>query len=674
MGTGLCGIGTVPELVSRGPNVPVELLNQLDDERVVFFCGAGISMGGNSKLPGFRRLLCHIYESNHIEPDPVEAEALKQSEYDRALERLERPERLGSRQLYESVVARLSVSPVGPLQIHRDLLALSRVEGGHRLVTTNFDNRFREAAGALSAHGQQLRIHDAPALPVPKRHRGGNGLRGAAGRPGGVPAPWRTLVHLHGRIQSEGNRSDLVLTSADFGRAYLTERWAARFVTTLFRDFTVVFVGYSLSDPVMKYLVDAVAAERAKGADLGRAYAFASYDPATRPEERARARWEARKVEPILYDQVDDHSLLRRTLRKWVDVRRDPQTRIRIALEGIRTYPESGDPEVARVTWALEQSDVARELAKSPPFIDELDFPKIERWLDEFAKAGLLGRVASDPDTNRPAHLVDDGSRSQSPLGLNEVTYQLACWISRHLHVPQVLGWVLRKGGRVHPKLRREIRRNLARPPKTIPPRLRHLWTVLLDEPVRDPWRLLFLEEQYQEADDTEKRRLEEVLLSSLVPRLDVLAGPSEASDFRQRSDPDAPLMAPIESCGHLRVRFGHEGTDLDAITVLSDAEFLRRHAERITTHLIDALVLMRQDDGVSTDPVTDRVHSDYPQWIAADTERFYRHHAWTRLIDLARDSYFRPCQGGTVREPRPCSSAGYNLTNPPVSAWHCTL
>ena len=205
-------------------------------------------MGAASCLPDFRSLLCHVYQDNHLKPDDIEREALTECAYDKVFELLEG--RLSPDQLYESVVKRLSVPPAGPLQMHRDLLALSRVERGHRLVTTNFDNRFREAAAELLGHDQQLRTHDAPALPVPK------------------PDRWGTLVHLHGRVQRDGHRTDLVVTSGDFGRAYLTERWAARFVTALFREFTVVFVGYSLSDPVMKYLVDAVAAERAKGGDL----------------------------------------------------------------------------------------------------------------------------------------------------------------------------------------------------------------------------------------------------------------------------------------------------------------------------------------------------------------------------------------------------------------------
>ena len=73
----------MPELVSKGPDIPVGLLNQLDDDRVVFFCGAGVSMGAVSRLPNFPGLLCQVYQDNHLEPDDIEREALKQCEYDK---------------------------------------------------------------------------------------------------------------------------------------------------------------------------------------------------------------------------------------------------------------------------------------------------------------------------------------------------------------------------------------------------------------------------------------------------------------------------------------------------------------------------------------------------------------------------------------------------------------
>ena len=57
----------------------------------------------------------------------------------------------------------------------------------------------------------------------------------------------------------------LVVTSGDFGLAYLTERWAARFVSELFRNYIVCFVGYSINDPVLRYMMDALAADRMLG-------------------------------------------------------------------------------------------------------------------------------------------------------------------------------------------------------------------------------------------------------------------------------------------------------------------------------------------------------------------------------------------------------------------------
>ena len=79
-------------------------MNDLDDERAVFFCGAGISRGRESGLPGFLGLVKHIYKTNHLSPDAVERDALdcdeenperRKPKLDKVLDLLERPERLG---------------------------------------------------------------------------------------------------------------------------------------------------------------------------------------------------------------------------------------------------------------------------------------------------------------------------------------------------------------------------------------------------------------------------------------------------------------------------------------------------------------------------------------------------------------------------------------------------
>ena len=116
----------------------------------------------------------------------------------------------------------------------------------------------------------------------------------------------------------------LVLTSGDFGLAYLTERWAARFVSELFRNFVVCFVGYSINDPVLRYMMDALAADRMLGEISPQAYALGDFAAGQEPQKRIE--WEAKNVNPILYEVptgTNDHSALHGTLKMWAETYRD---------------------------------------------------------------------------------------------------------------------------------------------------------------------------------------------------------------------------------------------------------------------------------------------------------------------------------------------------------------
>lgn len=601
----------MPELVRDGPDIPPHLMNELDDGRVVFFCGAGVSKGPESDLPNFEELVSDVYDRCGRErPDPKE----RPLELDRELDLLE--QRLVAGEVRKAVVERLSREPPGELVVHQALIDLSRTTKGWRLVTTNFDNRFEEA-GLKGGF-----INVAPRLPVPKPHN------------------WSTLVHLHGRIPSDsdgpnGDGSDLVLTSADFGRAYLVERWAARFVTELFRHFTVVFVGYGLSDPVMRYLMDALDAERRLGGRIQRAYAFA--DSAS----EAKKPWRSKNVEPIVYDDVDGHRLLRETLVEWARLRTDHRARSRIVLAGVgKLVSPIGDSDVARVTWALADPDAARALADAAPINEEQDFSKIAAWLTEFYKAGLLGRVNADTahDNSPRVQLVDGGALSQGPLGVDTVTANLARWVARHLHVPQVLAWVVGRGGHLHPVLRREIRSSLARPEMPIPPRLRHLWTVLVETTAREPFRFVYQEDQFNAArSESEKRRLEEAVLQALRPRLRVHPGPSNYLRILSWTDNETTPMSSLWACGHLRLEVGDADTRREARRLFADRAALARHAERLTRYLEDAIVLLRDDDTVPSDDGGEpRFY--YRYWVATDSDPDFD--KWTYLIDLVRDSY----------------------------------
>lgn len=124
-----------------------------------------------------------------------------------------------------------------PNQLHKDIIRLFTAQD-LRLVTTNFDTHFTSAASEIL--GQTCDQYFGPALPL------GHDFRG--------------LVYLHSSVTRPP--PELILTDADFGRAYLTEAWATRFLVAMFQTFTVLFIGYSHSDVVMEYLARGLPPDR----------------------------------------------------------------------------------------------------------------------------------------------------------------------------------------------------------------------------------------------------------------------------------------------------------------------------------------------------------------------------------------------------------------------------
>ncbi len=218
------------QFVRGGPDVPERLLQAHEDGRVVFFCGAGISYP--ARLPGFSGLVKDVYTRLNITPDPVQAAAIKAKRYDTAMGLLE-SNIVGGRQAVRKKIAEIldpDVSSANATASHNALLTLGECRKRRtRLVTTNFDRLFEHAL----ANGRPcVKRFEAPLLPVPKNR-------------------WDGLVYLHGLLPEDptgSNLNNLVVSSGDFGLAYLTERWAARFVSELLRNFVVCFVGYSIDD------------------------------------------------------------------------------------------------------------------------------------------------------------------------------------------------------------------------------------------------------------------------------------------------------------------------------------------------------------------------------------------------------------------------------------------
>src|SRR3954451_22238910 len=103
---------TTRQFVPGGPAIPAEVLHALDEGRLVFFCGAGISV--ETGLPTFRDLVSDAYErclqpvdAERVPLDPAASDAFRWAQYDKALEILESRERERRGPMRRTVMRRL---------------------------------------------------------------------------------------------------------------------------------------------------------------------------------------------------------------------------------------------------------------------------------------------------------------------------------------------------------------------------------------------------------------------------------------------------------------------------------------------------------------------------------------------------------------------------------------
>lgn len=442
------------QLVPNGPDIPERLLHAHEQGRVVFFCGAGISKPAG--LPLFGELV-ELLSKQVGEPlDHEERSLCDRGEYDRAIGHFERRIVGGSQTVRQGLhrVLTPDLTRRHSLTSHRALLILSQhPASGFRIVTTNFDTLFETAASKVDRMG--LTVHPEPP----------------------VRANWRGLVHLHGRLPATQDASGLdrlTISDSDFGRAYLTDGWAARFVTTLFREAVVCFVGYRLDDPVLRYMT----AAQAIGEPASTLFALAAHDGSNAGEERRR--WEDKQVTPVLYDKAEGHRVLHRTLHVWAALYRDGKAgKERIIARYARRPPQSSssrDDFIGRVLWAIsDPSDLpARKFAEMTPT------PPLE-WLDVFTESrlghddlrrfGVAAKGRKDEQLrfsflNRPAPydlaprmcLVSGDMDSSRP---DAAMWPLAGWLLDHLDNPKLLLWVAGLGGQLHPSVAHLFRARL---------------------------------------------------------------------------------------------------------------------------------------------------------------------------------------------------------------------
>ncbi|MDX9885206.1 anti-phage defense-associated sirtuin Dsr1 [Thauera sp.] len=660
------------QFINQGPDIPDALLQAHEEGRVVFFCGAGISYPAG--LPGFKGLVEQIYQLNGTAPNDIERDAFEHGQFDATLDLLER--RLpGQRLAVRSKLAQAlkpKLRRKGATDTQAALLRLARSrEGALRLVTTNFDRIFHVAAKRT---GQMFQDYAAPMLPIPKNSR------------------WNGLVYLHGLLPEKTDDTALnrlVVTSGDFGLAYLTERWAARFVSELFRNYVVCFVGYSINDPVLRYMMDALAADRMLGEVTPQAWALGDCEPGQ--EHRKTIEWEAKGVTPILYTVPPgtyDHSALHQTLHAWAETYRDGvQGKEAIVVKHALTRPQEStqqDDFVGRMLWAL--SDKSGLPAKR--FADFNPAPSLDWLLEPFAhehfghadlsRFGVQPRDEVDnklrfslvrrpaPYDRAPPMLLASGGITGSQW--DDVMFHLARWLVRHLDDPRLVIWIAERGGQLHDRwpwlIEHELDRfaSLEREGKTseldeirlhapmaIPgPLMCTLWRLLLSGRVKSPWHdpdLYRWKGRLKREGLTATWRLE--LRELLAPKV-VLKKPFRWGED-DSSSADEPTRIKQLVDWELALAADHVHSALHDLADEHWTSALPLLLDDFQQLLRDALDLLRELG--EADDHSDRSHWDLPSITPHWQNRGFRD--WVSLIELLRDAWLAVRANDSARATR---------------------
>ena len=281
-------------------DIPIEIINAVSAGMAVFLCGAGVSY--NAGLPLFSGLTTDVYArlNSQISDHIAEKYAYDRSEFDRTLGMLENRRHLPGipSAVRKAVCEILSVDSSFDISRHHSILQLSQdSEGRIRLVTTNFDTLFEHAAIQLLPGTLSFAAKSIPKAGSDKDFG---------------------IFHLHGRTNDDDlnlDESDLILTSSDFGDAYLRDGWISRYIEDRMRIGPIILVGYQAEDGAMRLLLDAINADRNRFKDLHKIYALDIND------KKTNALWESKGVELIGFD---DHDSMYDTLAEWADYNSDP--------------------------------------------------------------------------------------------------------------------------------------------------------------------------------------------------------------------------------------------------------------------------------------------------------------------------------------------------------------
>jgi len=374
-------------MLIKGIEIPPELLHARDSGNLVVFAGAGVSVPSPSSLPLFRGLADQIGVSTGVvrkEDEPDE----------RYLGRLKKR----GVHVHDAAARILVNDETKPHELHKLLVKLFPSAEMLRIVTTNFDTHFSAAAREIM--GPEVKIFYAPALPLGEDFSG--------------------LVYLHGCAGSDPARC--VLTDEDFGRAYLTQAWASRFLAAMFSRYSVLFVGYSHNDTVMNYLTRGLPPVNQKNR-----FVFTTEDA------QELDKWEFLGIKPLSYrlsKESNPHQAISTSVGEWVG-------------------------ELNR--GLLEKGQRIRSIAESQPPLEGEDSDYIKFVLSDLATAQIFFKWAKAPEWISWLEKNQFVQPLFSPQGQTTDFHRvLALWLTENFFTDQMqefLALIQRNSGKLHPQM-----------------------------------------------------------------------------------------------------------------------------------------------------------------------------------------------------------------------------
>lgn len=360
-------------------------------------------------------------------------------------------------------------------------------DGSPQIVTTNFDRLFELA---LEPHSVQTYV--PPTFPD-LRHE----------------VPVTGITYLHGRlVETDAEVHDYVLSSSDFGRAYLVKGWATSFIQQLLQRYTVVLLGYQAEDPPVKYLLQGLSSDRDH--DKERLYAFDQGQA-----DEIEAKWRDRGVTPIAYPESSKHQSLWDTLEAWATRSDNPALWRSSVVDLAKNDPKVLEPhERGMVAHLVRSAPGAKQLADAEPVVPIEWLLVLDRTcrFAKPAKSFSNDTVVFDPleeyglDDDPPRPSADEREINQEPEDLiawrqgdDSLDYlqrlaggaapefgpmpsrlfHIARWVLRHIGHPALAWWAARQR-RLHPRMHELLKRAIE-DSEQITEDARTLWLIILE-------------------------------------------------------------------------------------------------------------------------------------------------------------------------------------------------